>query len=236
MTTPVQQNLFDHAAAQEQTKPNKKTNGTIFQIPLDTDENRELHGTVDNIKQAAKDEKAAKNRGNLAKGLLGKFALTHYTGLIAENATLPPSPYTVVNQDGLGITYIVQNKSKQNALSTDQIGKLRALLGRVVLNRILEDKELFFFSTTALAEKAAGRKAKGNDMVADIVFEVVSAAIMETPKLSKQQKLALIKKKTTTHLKVDTLSKVPQLFSDMPSKIRPFFEIVGSAINRYFKS
>jgi len=232
-TATIQRDLFDHAATQEKQKPDKKTKGTIFEIPLD---DRELHETVDDIKRAAKDEKTAKNRGNLAKGLLGKFALARYAGLIAETAVIPPSPYTVVNKDGSGITYIVQNKSQQNALSQDQIGKLRALLGDDIVDSMLEDKELYFFSSTALAEKAAGRKAKGGDLVADVVFEVVSAAIMETSKLSKQQKLALIKKKTTKHLKVDTLSKVPQLFGDMPKKIRPFFEIVGSAINRYFKT
>jgi hypothetical protein len=239
-TTPM--NLFQKAAVKEKDEP-KKPKGTVFTLPVDldaggtlTEECQRLHDSIGDIKTATADEKAAKNLGNLAKGLLGKHALDSYVDEFATLSVLPPGPVTLVNHEGVGVTYVIQDKSGQNSLDEKQVGKLTALLGKRVANAVLTESETFSFCSTTLAEKAAGETAADGETVANIVFGIVSDAIMGSTKLTIDQKAALIKKKTATHLKKNTLQRVPELLGSNPTKIKAFFEAVGSAIVRYIKA
>jgi len=235
-------NLFQAAAVNEKAEP-KKLKGTVFTLPTDidasgklTEDAQRLNDAVGDVKDASADEKAAKNLGNLAKGLLGKYALDRFVDEFAKLSVLPPGPITLVNHEGVGVTYVIQDKSGQNGLDEQQVGLLNALLGRKIAAAVLTEEETYSFCSTTMAEKAAGEIAADGETVADIVFGVVSEAIMASTKLTMEQKASLIKRRTTTHLKKNTLQRVPELLGSNPTKIKAFFEAVGSAIVKYIKA
>jgi len=237
---PAKPNLFAAAGEKEKEEP-KKEKGTVFHLPKDLDsegkltvDTARLHDAVEEVAEAVADEKAAKNRGNAAKGLLGKHALCRYTREMAKLAVLPPGPITLVNHEGAGVTYVVQDKSQQNSLDEKQIELLKKQLGPTLAAKIVVSRELFFFNVKTLDEKAAGEAAEGEN-VGKVVFEIVSEAIMACDKLSDEQKTAVIGKKTKNYLAENTLQRIPELVGANAAKIQLFLETVGSAIVRYIK-
>jgi len=169
--------LFTNAGDKEKAEP-KKPKGTVFALPIDLDDDTlseecaELHACVPEVAKAKADEKAAKNRGNAAKGLLGKFALPRFASEYATLGEMPPGPVTIVNHDGQSVTYVIQDKSQQNSLDDDQVAKLVALVGEEGVESITHEKEVYFFSSSTLAEQAAGVaavKCRGAVAVAALV-------------------------------------------------------------------
>jgi len=260
--------LFTNAGDKEKAEP-KKPKGTVFALPIDLDDDTlseecaELHACVPEVAKAKADEKAAKNRGNAAKGLLGKFALPRFASEYATLGEMPPGPVTIVNHDGQSVTYVIQDKSQQNSLDDDQVAKLVALVGEEGVESITHEKEVYFFSSSTLAEQAAGvaavkcprcrgrgRTGRGvaakvcaacggtgvKERVAEVVFDVVSKAIWECDKLSTAQKEALIDKKTTRHLRDGMVRRVAEICGASATRIQSFFEAVGSSVVRYVKS
>jgi len=233
-------NLFTAAGEKEKEEP-KKPKGTVFHLPKDLDsegkltaEAARLHDAVEEVAEAIAEEKAAKNRGNAAKGVLGKHALCRYTREMAKLAVLPPGPITLVNHEGAGVTYVVQDKSQQNNLDDKQIELLKKQLGPELAAKVVVPRELFYFNVKALNEKAAGEAAEG-EKVSEVVFQIVSEAIMGSNKLSDEQKTAVIGKKTKNYLAENTLQRIPELVGANAAKIQLFLETVGSAIVRYIK-
>jgi len=235
---PPKPNLFTKAKEAAVVAP-KKEKGTVLQLPKELDvegrligDSALLNNAVTEVLEASSEEKAAKNKGNLAKGRLSKYAQSQVVQLTAKLGVLPPTPVSVVNHNGESVTYVVQDKSQQNAIGPEQVELFKSVLGEDGAARVVHTKTTFAFDVNTMEEKAAN----GNASVAEIVAEVVSAALANDKRLSDEQKGALITSTEKTYLRPNTLQRVAELCGADAARIDQFLEAAGSAVVRYVKS
>ena len=231
-------NLFAKAKEQAVAAP-KKEKGTVIQLPkeLDTDgkligESAILNNAVTEALEASAEEKAAKNKGALAKGRLSTYAESRFVELTAKLGVLPPTPVSVVNHNGESVTYIVQDKSQQNAIGQEQIDLFKEILGEGGAARVVHTKTIYAFNADTMEQKAANADLS----VAEIVAEVVSAALATDARLSDEQKAELITSVEKTYLTPNTLPRVAELCGADSGRIGQFLTAAGSACVRYIKS
>jgi hypothetical protein len=230
-------NLFAKAKEQKADTP-KKAKGTIFQLPKELDAEGKLMGdsavlnyAVTEALEASQEEKTAKNKGNLAKGKLAKYAQGELVKTIAKLGVMPPTPVEVVNHNGESVTYVVQNKAGQNPISGEQIELLQQEFGAELCALMTEQRETYAFNPETMAEATPD----GKNTVQDVVFEIVSAALVECKRLSDEQKANIIAATTKSFLRETTLPRVAELCGADANRIDKFFEFAGSTVVRYVK-
>jgi hypothetical protein len=231
-------NLFAKAAKKAATEP-KKEKGTIIQLPKDLDEAGKLVGDSALLNQAVTDaivasaeEKAAKTKGTLAKTRLMTYAQGEVVKMNAKLGVLPPTPVSVVNHNGEAITYVMADKSQQNAISVEQVAVLENLLGVDGAAKIVEKRTTVSFNFETMAQEAANAKGK---TVFDIVAEVVSGALMADPRLSEDQKESLLLSAEKTFIRIGVVDRAAELCGSDAPRIATFFDAIGSACVRYVK-
>jgi hypothetical protein len=231
-------NLFAKAAKKAATEP-KKEKGTIIQLPKDLDEAGKLVGDSALLNQAVSDaitasaeEKAAKTKGTLAKGRLMTYAQGEVVKMNAKLGVLPPTPVSVVNHNGEAITYVMADKSQQNAVSVEQVALLKDLLGVDGAAKIVEKRTTVSFNFETMEQQAANVKGK---TVFDVVAEVVSGALMADPRLSAEQKESLLLSTEKTFIRVGVVDRAAELCGADAPRIATFFDAIGSACVRYMK-
>lgn len=233
-------NLFAQAA-QAPAAP-KKSKGTVIRLPADlgtdgklTAEAAELNQAVSNVLEADREKKAATNKENLAKGLLNPHVFNRYVAQYATDGLPPPGPISVVNHKGESLTYVVQDKSQQHAVSDEQIMLLTGLYGEQA-HRLLEVRDAYGFNMETMAELAAGANAAPGETVQAVIFALVSSAVVGSTKLSEAQKANIISHTRQTHVKAGTLQRLVELCGRNTDKLRQTIEIMGSAVVRYLKT
>jgi hypothetical protein len=231
-------NLFAKAKESAVAAP-KKEKGTVFQLPKELDvegkligESALLNNAITEVLEASAEEKAAKNKGNLAKGRLSKYARSRMVEMTAKLGVLPPTPVSVVNHSGESVTYVVQDKTQQNAIGAEQVDLFKSLLGEDGAARVVHTKTVYSFDVNTMEEKAA----YGEMTVAEIVAETVSAALAADKRLSDEQKGALISSTEKTYLKPNTLQRVAELCGADAARIEQFLEAAGSSVVQYVKA
>lgn len=240
-TTPkAKPNLFTKAKGSAVEKPSK-SKGTVINLPKDLDDNgnltgesRLLHEAVHDIIEQDAKEKAARNAGGAAKAVLMPHVVNAWASIAAQQSILPPTPVTVVNWKGESVSYVSQDKSGQNPIKEDQVELFKVLLGADKTVELVQERTVYALNPDTLAETAAGPKAS-DETVADVVFEIISGAIMESPKLSDDQKASLISATTKTMLKQNTYPRLVEICGSDVGKIESFLEAAGSAVVRYLK-
>lgn len=233
-------NLFKQAA--QKTAAEAKTTkpkGTVIELPKELDTGGKLTGDSAKLHQAVADlligsseEKAAKNKQNLAKGTLGRFAHPEIVRRIAKDGQVPPGPIKFVDHKGQSVTYVIQDKSQQYALKDDQVSDLRDLLGEEAANEVMVTEEVYAFNPDTMNEPLAG----GEGTVADVVFEIVSKAVERNTKLSDAQKAALIRQDVVTKLKAGFANAAALHCGKDAGRIEDAFDILKSQVVRYVKS
>jgi hypothetical protein len=230
-------NLFAKAKEQKAEAP-KKSKGTVFQLPKELDAEGKLMGesavlnyAVTEAHEAAQEEKAAKNKGNLAKGKIARYAQGELVKTIAKLGVMPPTPVSVINHNGESVTYVVTNKAGQNPISDEQIGMLQQEFGEELCTLMTEKRETYAFNPATLAEATPD----GKSTVQDVVFEIVSAALVECKRLSDEQKANIIDATTKSYMRVTTLPRVAELVGADANRLDKFFEYAGSSIVRSVK-
>jgi hypothetical protein len=232
-------NLFARAKSGAATAPKKKAKGTTIVLPKDLDkegnltgESRLLHEAVADAIRAKADEAAANGRYTAAVSLLKEYGTTSWCELYAKQCIQPETPVTIQNHKGQQVTYVVQDKCGQNAICQEQIELLQALLGEEGANELINECEAYGFNPDVMKQNTL---VEGMT-VQDIVFEVVSNAIIGHEALTDDQKAELITSKVKTYLKKGTVAKLAQYCGAKSSAIAAFLECAGSAIVRYVKT
>jgi hypothetical protein len=241
-------NLFQ-AAATKAAKEVKETKpkGTVIELPYEVDsakvltgESRKLHEAVTTLVEADGESKAAKNKANLAKGTIGKFAHPEVVRRLASSGLMPPGPIKFVNHEGESVTYVVTDKSKQYALKPDQVEDLKELLGEDGAAKLLKDETVFHFVPATMNEELTVSSEETDEdapkTVADVVFAAVSEAIMGCDLLTDEQKGSLIESKQITRLVPEAAKLAPQVCGKDASVIEDLFDICKSQIVRYVKT
>ena len=231
-------NLFAKAAVAAKAAP-KKEKGTMVQLPqqLDTDgklvgESAILNNAVTAAIEAKAEENAAKTKGTLAKGKLMNFAQARVVELYAKLGVPPATPVSVINHNGESVTYVMADKSQQNPINAEQVALFKELLGDEGAARVVHEKTQFFFDPETMDETAANAQDK---TVFEIVCELVSTALAADPRLSDEQKGAIIKSTTKTYLQVNVLDRVAELCGADSARIAQFYEAAGTACVRSIK-
>ena len=159
-------NLFAKSKANQEDKP-KKSKGTVWELPRELDAEGKLTGESAILHQAVTDaiaadaaKKAAENKGNMAKSRLSQYALSRYVENIANLGVLPTTPMAIANHVGESVTYVVQDKSGQNAITLEQKDMLASVLGEEVAEEIVVERTVFSFNPEVMQQKAAGRDRK----------------------------------------------------------------------------
>jgi len=235
-------NLFARAASKSVDKPKKSKKGTTIELPKDLNAEGELIGESKLLNEAitaalkAKTEMdAAKGRLAAAKGSLNDYVTDAWCEVYAKNGVQPETPVTITNHKGESLTYVVQDKCGQNAITEEQQELLEILLGEEVAATLVETKEVYGFDPAVMAEQAGGEKASEGDTVQDVVFEIVSAAVMKNPKLTDEQKEGLFTHQSKMHLRKNTLPRLGEICGSNVGRIVSFVQAAGSAIVRYLK-
>lgn len=235
---PAVPNLFAKAAKAAADKP-KKEKGTIIQLPKDLDTEGKLIGqsaalnkAVSNAIEAKAEEDAAKTKGTIAKNAIVGFAQNEVVKLYAKLGVPPATPVSVVNHNGESVTYVMADKSQQNAIGAEQVSLLETILGADAAAKIISKRTIVSFNFETMGQQAANATDK---TVFDIVAEIVSKALMADPRLSTEQKESLIVSAEKTYLQVGTLQRIAELCGSDAGKIGQFYEAIGSACVRSLK-
>lgn len=230
-------NLFAKAKTAAATAP-KKEKGTIIQLPKELGANGQLTGesailnaAVTQAIEASSEEKAAKNKGNLAKGRISTYAQSRVVDMIARIGVLPPTPINIVNHNGESVTYVMSDKSQQYPISDEQIDLLNDILGEDAASNIVDTRTIYSFDPETMDQKAANC----DQTVFEIVCEVISNALATDPRLSDDQKSAIIKSSEKTYLRAHTIDRMSELCGADVERIGRFMDAVGSACVRYVK-
>jgi len=231
-------NLFAKAVQKAAEAP-KKAKGTTITLPksLDTEgkligESAILNNAVTEAIEAGAEEKAAKNKGALAKGRLMGYAQSEVVKMTAKMGILPPTPVSVVNHNGESVTYIMADKSQQNPLAAEQVALLESVLGPDKAAKVIQKRTIVSFNFVTMDEQAANEQSK---TVFDVVAEVVSKALMADPRLSQEQKESLLLSTEKTYLQPNTIDRAAELCGGDAANIAQFFEAIGSACVRSIK-
>lgn len=252
-TAPVVPNLFHKAAKQEavavKEAPRK---GTTFKLPVETVQDEdgntqlapqtvELHKAIKTVLDENKVAKQAENKQNDAKGKLMPVVLNMFANLFCKDQRVPAGPMTLVNSEGLGLTFVIQDKSGQYALSTEQVNDLKELLGPKTTDNITVTATEFKFNPGTMIEPAGNieglnaEQVAAKPKVADIVAEIVSSAIVNCDQLTDDQKASLIDAEQKTRFRKDKLNDLAQVADFNPSRLLMIFEILGSSVVKYLK-
>jgi len=231
-------NLFAKAKEAAVVAP-KKEKGTIFQLPKELDvegrligESALLNNAVTEVLEASAEEKAAKNKGNLAKGRLSKYAQSRLVEMTAKLGVLPPTPVNVVNHNGESVTYVVQNKANQNALSPEQVELFKSEFGAELGESLVVRRDVYSLNSEVMNDVGTD----GKTPVVEVVAEIVSNAVANDKRLTDEQKQNLILVASKTFLKASAPERVAELVGTDAARIDKFFECAGSAVVRYIKS
>jgi hypothetical protein len=232
-------NLFARAKEKVEATP-KKPKGTTISLPKDLDDKGELTGeakllntAIHDANVATADKKAAETRAKIAKGVLKDYVLNEWATIAAQQGVIPPTPVTVVNHAGETLTYVIQDKTQQNALSPEQVDMFGTLLGQEVAANIIHERTIYSLNPEVLDQEAAGPQAKG-ESVAEVVCEVLSDALTKCTKLSDDQKNGIIAATSKTVLRRNTFPRIVEICGSNVGKIAAFMEAAGTAVVRYF--
>jgi hypothetical protein len=228
-------NLFANAAKKAATAP-KKEKGTVIQLPkeLDTDgkligESALLNNAVTAAIEAKAEEKAAANKGALAKTKLKNFAQAEIVKLYAKLGVPPATPVSVMNHNGEAVTYVMADKSQQNPISAEQVELFKSILGEDGAAKVVNDKTTFYFDVATMGEQAGNAPDK---TVFEIVCELVSTALANESRLSADQKASLIQSTVKTYLQPNTLDRIAELCGADAARIGQFYDAAGTACVR----
>lgn len=235
-------NLFARAASNAKDVPKKKAKGTVVELPKDLNDAGELIGESkllnESVTQAIKAKRemdAAKGLLSAAVGLLKPYAEDSWADKYAVDGVQPETPVTIQNHRGETLTYVVQDKCGQNPISAEQAGLLGILVGREVAAELVTTIECFGFDPTVMAQAAGGSKAKKDETVQDVIFKIVSDAVIGHPSLSDEQKAGLIVSTSKRYLRKGTISRIAELCGSNTGKVKAFVQAAGSAFVRYLK-
>jgi hypothetical protein len=178
---------------------------------------------------------AAKGRLGAAMGAIHEYAEEAWCATYAQNGVQPETPVIVQNYKGESLTYVVQDKCGQNAVSEEQIELLSILLGEEVANSLIETKEVFGFNPDIMKQIAGGDKANGKETVADVIFKIVSDAVGKNTKIADEQKADMFTHQSKQYVKKNTLPRLAELCGANVGKIQSFLQAAGSAVVRYLK-
>ena len=219
----------------------KKPKGTAISMPKDLDDKGNLTGeskllneAIHDALEAAAEEKAAKNKSNAARGILTPYVQNEWAAIAAQQGPRPPTPITVTNHRGESLSYVIQDRTQQNSLCPSQVEMLENLLGKEVVEGLTHERTIYALDPNTLAQQAAGPKSNG-ETVQEVVFEIISTAIIDNPKLSDEQKASVIAATSKTLLKPNTFPRMVELCGPNIGKIAGFLDSAGSAIVRYLK-
>jgi hypothetical protein len=244
---PAVPNMFAKAGSASKAETPAPSKGTTFALPKDLNEAGELQGSsldqnmaITAIAAAKLEQKAATNKGNLAKGLLNPWALTRWAQEYAKLGVSPPGPVSIVNHNGEACTYVLQDKTQVNTLKADQVEMIGALLGPDAANRVIEESTVYSFDGSTM-KAPAGEVPEGTSVeaaaematVQSVVFEIVSETLMADPRLTDDQKASLINAKSVTKLRPGTLDRLAEFCGSDAVKIEQMMEALGSGVPRY---
>jgi len=242
-TKAARPNLFALAVDKSVSAPKKKKKGTALQLPKDLDasgqlqgESRALNEAVTIAIEAKRAMDAAKGRLGAAMGVLNSYAEEAWCATYARNGMQPETPVTFLNHKGDSLTYVVQDKCGQNAISDEQEELFALLLGQKVAANLIETKDTYGFNPDVMKQNAGGNNADKDESVQDVIIEIVSGVVMKSAKLTDEQKGDLFTHTSKKHVRKGTLSRLAELCGADVGKIKSFLEAAGSSIVKYCKT
>ena len=234
--------LFARAADKSADRPKKRKKGTVLALPKDLDgegqlqgESKLLHEAVTTAIKAKRDMDAAKGLLGSAVGTLHEHAEEAWCAQYAVGGVQPETPVVIQNHLGESLTFVVQDKCGQNAVTEEQVELLGVLLGVEAAASLIETREVYGFNPDTMGQTAEGDKANGEESVQDVIFKIVSDTIGKSPKLSDGQKAEIFTHVSKTYVKKNTLPRLAELCGSNVGKIAGFLQAAGSAIVRYCK-
>jgi hypothetical protein len=235
----VKPNLFAKAKDKKAAAPAKAKKGTTFVLPKDLDDEGKLRGeskvlneAIHTVIEAKVEEKTATNKANVAKGALNPYVNSVYVAKWAALGIQPPTPIGVTNHTGETLTFVIMDKTSQNTLNGDQVELLQALLGEDACASLVETVETYSLDSETMREQS-----NDDDLtVQDVVFDVISEAIMNDPRLTDEQKGSLISQSEITRVKPGNLARLAEFAGSDAAKIASILEVIGSGCPRYLKS
>ena len=220
--------LFAKAKASKKSEEPKKAKGIAW---LAGDPQGDaVAKSVKELVRLEADAKAIEAKMGVHKTVVKKFAETQYVSVYAETGSAPETPMVVQNSDGEKVTYVVQDRSSQYAVKTEQQEALAQLLGPDAVEDLLYDEVSFGFNREIMA--VPGVQEAVEKALESAIKKLTSGA---KPVLTETQAEALIEANQKTAFKPGTLGRLAMIVGRDTGRIKQFLEIMGSSATRYIK-
>jgi len=218
--------LFSKAAAKVVEKP-KASKGTVWLVGED------VAPAVKEFVKLKGEVKVLEARTNVHKEVLKTEGTSRFCAAYAAVGLRPETPMVLQTVGGEKVTYVVQDKSSQHAVSAEQQGQLAAVLGEDAANDILYTDVQFSFNRTVMSLPG--------------VMEAVEAALekaiknMVSPKegkpvLTEEQAEMLLDVDSRTAFKPGTLDRLGEICGRDVVRIEQVLEAAGSSFTRYVQT
>ena len=219
--------LFNKAAAKKADAPKAKAKGVTWTAGDPSGD--AVAKAVKELVRLSANAKALEAQMGLHKTVVKKYAEDRYLRDYADAGVSPDTPMVVLTSDGEKVTYVVQDRSGQYAVSEEQSDALIQLLGMDAASALLYEEVRFGFNRDVLAIPG----------VQDAIGQALDAAVtslIEAGTLTAEQGENLLDSSKKVAFRPGTLDRVAMICGRDTQRMRTFLDIMGSSATRYVKA
>lgn len=134
----------------------------------------------------------------------------------------------VVSDDGDSVTYVVQDRSGQYALSEEQLDDLNDILGQDAVESITFEETKISFDRVVLSKPEVASRVEA-------ALENVITSLLEEEVISGEEADALIRAESKTSLVPGTVERAAMITGNDQRKLGDFLDVLGSCVCDYVK-
>ncbi len=217
--------LFANAQSKTSTKKSTtKKKATVFTVGVETPgpEPEAVGKAITALTSLNSDYKAIAGKMTVLKGAIKKYAEKMFLSQYAAQGVHPETPIQVQNADGEKVTYVVQDRSSQNAAKPEQLDALGELLGPDAAEDCTYTQNTFKLNPVILALPGVMEHLEP-------ALESCFEGMVEDGTLTAEQVGDLLACDQMTAFKPGTVQQLANICGRDTQKMEEFLGVMGSA-------
>lgn len=208
----------------------QKSKGTVWRISAlaKPEESAVLQEAVTKLQQLHGEVKSRETEMGMLKSTLKEFANAQLVQHVASHESMPEPALKVVCDSGASVTFVVQDRMKQQSVSDEQLVQLNGLVGEDVASRMVVTATDFSLNSDLLE----------NEEIADVVGNALEAAVAElVAKNLCSQEIAesLVECTVSRRFKHGLLDRLTEFTGKDVSRVESVLDVMGGSVVRYVK-
>ena len=226
---PAVVNLFAKAAqAAPPVTTGKAKKETVWRVDgRADDEAKRLENAIHTVCITQTEMAALKNKDKVAKGILAAYAEDRYVDDYARLGIGPETPMTLSNSEGESVTYVVQDRSTNTAVSDEQAEQLKELLGEDAAAEVIIEKQVFSFDPNVLTPELLGPVGAA---LGEAITKLVSDGTLTAEQAGK-----LLKCEPERRFSPGIVDRLAIHAGRDRNRIQAMLHIMGASCTRYIK-